>query len=81
MGLVREQITSEAVRDFLPHLLLGSVVRYEMPGLQAFNFLATRALGGGGVVSLNLDNQGKTYGQKVLGMPIKVPWTPELSTL
>ncbi len=40
---------AQSVQAFLPHLLKGTVVRYELPGVSALNFVATRALGGEGL--------------------------------
>ncbi len=55
------------------HLVNGPIVRFEAPGLNAFNFLLQDALGGGGMASLRIDPQGKAYGQMALEMMIKVP--------
>jgi hypothetical protein len=51
----------------------GRVVRFEAPGLNAFNFLLQDALGGGGMASLRIDPQGKAYGQMALEMMVQVP--------
>ena len=51
----------------------GDVVRFEAPGLHAFNFLLSDALGGGGMASRRIDPQGKAYGQRALEMRIPVP--------
>jgi hypothetical protein len=37
------------------------------------NFILKNALGDGGVASLNVDVQGKTYAQQLLAMPVKIP--------
>ena len=37
--------------------ILGRVCRYELPGINAFNFVLEDALGGGGVTSLRSDPQ------------------------
>jgi len=55
------------------HLVKGSVYRYEVPGINAFNFILTKSLGGGGVQSLQMDRQGKIYAQILLSLPITVP--------
>ena len=49
------------------------VTRFEMPGLNALNFLLTNALGGGGMASLRIDPQGKAFAQQLLDMPVLVP--------
>jgi hypothetical protein len=73
--LVKEQLTADAVKEYMKHLVFGKVIRYELPGSSAFNFVCTRALGGGGLNSMNMDRQGKCYAQMLLDFPIKVPLT------
>ena len=70
---IRQALTPAAVKERLAHLEVGRVERFECPGINALNFLAHGALGGGGAASLNLDPQGKTYGQILLDTPVPVP--------
>lgn len=70
---IRAALTESAVADYFDHLLEGEVYRFELPGINALNFLLTRSLGGGGVASLRADPQGKCYGQILLDYPIAVP--------
>ncbi|KAG0377098.1 hypothetical protein BGX24_006728 [Mortierella sp. AD032] len=70
---INQQLTSESVKEYMAHLAQGKVARYELPGIQALNFVLTRSLGGGGLSSLNLDRQGKSYGQMLLSYKVKVP--------
>ncbi|KAG0099035.1 hypothetical protein BGZ93_009432 [Podila epicladia] len=70
---INQQLTAESVKEYMTHLVQGKVVRYEFPGIQALNFVLTRSLGGGGLSSLNLDRQGKSYGQMLLSYKVKVP--------
>ncbi|MDP2228687.1 MAG: acyclic terpene utilization AtuA family protein [Moraxellaceae bacterium] len=73
---IRHALTEKSVADYMAHVLDGSnsvVSRYELPGMQALNFLLTNALGGGGMASLRIDPQGKAFGQQLLEMPVKVP--------
>ena len=72
-SIIYEQVTGEAVKSYLGHLIKGKVTRYHMPGLHAFNYVCTQALGGGGTQSLALDRQGKAYAQKLLSMKVDVP--------
>jgi hypothetical protein len=72
VALLRRELTPERVRAHLAHLVKGSVTRYEVPGLHAFNFLLTEALDGGGPSSLRPDPMGKGMAQMLLGMPIAV---------
>lgn len=61
------------VADYLSHLVKGPVVRYEVPGLNAFNFVLEQALDGGGPTSLRPDPLGKGMAQMLLGMEIVMP--------
>ncbi|KAI8058620.1 hypothetical protein BDF22DRAFT_666781 [Syncephalis plumigaleata] len=70
--LLRE-VTAASVKHYMSHLCRGDVFRFELPGIYALNFVLTRSLGGGGLSSLNIDRQGKTYAQMLLSMPIAVP--------
>lgn len=66
-------LTTERVAAWLAHLVKGRVTRYEVPGIQAFNFVCEQALGGGGMASLRNDPLGKGMGQILLSMPMQVP--------
>ncbi|WP_233270580.1 acyclic terpene utilization AtuA family protein [Chachezhania sediminis] len=70
---IRRSVTEAAVAQWFGHFVKGSVTRYEWPGLQGFNFLMDRALGGGGVASLRHDPQGKALAQVLLDLPVEVP--------
>ncbi|XP_067142774.1 uncharacterized protein [Centruroides vittatus] len=65
-------LSEAAVADYFVHLFENSesahhnVKRYYLPGINAFNFVLNRALGGGGVASLRSDPQGKALGQILL---------------
>jgi hypothetical protein len=73
LPLLREQLTPQAVQAWFAHLVLGRVERFEVPGLQALNFVMEQALGGGGVCSLRSDPLGKSYAQMLLDFPLQVP--------
>lgn len=73
---IRASLTEEAVAAYMAHVLDGDnskVTRFELPGLNALNFLMTNALGGGGIASLRIDPQGKAFAQQLLEMPVKIP--------
>jgi hypothetical protein len=70
--LVRE-LTAPRVKSFFGDWCEGPVERFELPNLEALNFVLYRALDGGGLASLRLDTQGKTYGYALLRMDIEVP--------
>jgi hypothetical protein len=69
--LVRE-VTAERVAAHFSGMLTGSVERFELPNLNALNFLLHGALGGGGTISLKTDAQGKTLSTALLRMEIEV---------
>jgi hypothetical protein len=73
MAIINENLTEARMADWFSHVLNGRVERFYMPGINAINFLMHDALGGGGVGSMNVDVQGKTYAQQLLMMPIDVP--------
>ena len=73
LPLLRDQLSANAVADWLAHRIDGPVERYDLPGIHAVNFVLHDALGGGGIASLRFDPQGKAYAQQLLDMPLRVP--------
>lgn len=69
----KSNITSELVKKHFKEIVKGDVIRYELPNLNAFNFILHDSLGGGGSGSLLNDAQGKTHGQAMLLMEVDVP--------
>ena len=69
--LVRE-VTSERVKDHFKGICKGKVERFELPNLQALNFLLHESLGGGGTLSLMTDAQGKTFSTALLRMMVEI---------
>jgi len=70
--LLRE-LTEDRVAAFLAHLGATSTRRFELPGIQAVNFLLTGGLGAGGTASLRFDPQGKAVAQQLLDIDIQIP--------
>ncbi|HLJ50199.1 MAG TPA: hypothetical protein VKU01_29500 [Bryobacteraceae bacterium] len=68
-----EQVTADRVKQHFLGVCQGEVERYELPNLNALNFLLHQALDGGGTLSLKTDAQGKTYSSALLRMEIDVP--------
>lgn len=58
--ILREQLTAECVMQAFAHVATGPVRRYELPKLQALNFVIEGALGGGVTRSLAQDVHGKS---------------------
>lgn len=76
LPFIRNAVTQESISDYLNHLLDSSdskVSRWELSGINGFNFLIENCLGGGGIASSRIDPQGKTYAQMLLDMEIPVP--------
>ncbi|PLC05457.1 terpene utilization protein AtuA [Variovorax sp. RO1] len=71
LPLLRAQLTEARVAAWLAHLVKGRVTRYDVPGIDAFNFVCEQALGGGGMASLRNDPLGKGMGQILLAMPVR----------
>ena len=71
--LLVQHVTRDAVRAHFMGAITGDVDRFELPNLNALNFLLHGALGGGGTLSLKTDAQGKVYTTALLRMIIEVP--------
>lgn len=69
--LVRE-VTAERVKKHFAGICHGAVERFELPNLNALNFLLHESLGGGGTLSLMTDAQGKTFSTALLRMKIEI---------
>ena len=69
--LIRKEVTAERVKEFFKGICEGEVIRYELPNINALNFILNNTLGGGGTVSLKLDAQGKTLAPALLKMKIE----------
>ena len=72
-GVIAKQVTAERVKEHFGDFCLGTVTRYDLPRIHAFNFVLTRCLGGGGTVSLHIDTQGKTYAAALMRLKVEVP--------
>jgi hypothetical protein len=66
-------VTAERVKQHFKSICKGEVERFELPNLEALNFLLHESLGGGGTLSLMTDAQGKTFSMALLRMQIEVP--------
>lgn len=70
--LLAKQVTRSRVARHFKGMVSG-VERFELPNLNALNFLLHGALDGGGTISLKTDAQGKVYSTALLRMDIPVP--------
>jgi hypothetical protein len=64
--ILREQLTADRVMRAFAHVAKGPVRRYELPKLQALNFVIEGALGGGVTRSLAQDAHGKSLSSLML---------------
>ena len=71
--LIAEQLTLDRVRKHFEGVIEGDVERFELPNLNALNFLLHGALDGGGTLSLKTDAQGKVFSTAMLRMLLEVP--------
>ena len=69
--ILREQLTVERVSRAFGHVVKGPIRRYELPKLQALNFVLEGALGGGVTRSLAQDAHGKSL--SALMLTIELP--------
>ncbi|HMG69676.1 MAG TPA: hypothetical protein VK544_01080 [Gemmatimonadaceae bacterium] len=71
--VLKEFVTRNRVAEHFRGMIDGEVDRFELPNLNALNFLLHGALDGGGTLSLKTDAQGKVYSTALLRMVIDVP--------
>lgn len=72
-ALLAEQITADRVLALFAHRGATGCVRYELPGLHAFNFVVDEVLEGGVNGSLNLDGHGKSNSFRLLSLTVELP--------
>lgn len=65
-----EKITANKVKEHFSEIILGDIVRYEMPNISSLLFVCQQALGGGVTTSLVMDTHGKTLSYALLEMEI-----------
>jgi len=70
--VVTENFVSRVFEAYLDHPK-STVVRWNMPGISAMNFMLYNSLGDGGFASLRLDAQGKGFAQLLLEAVVDVP--------
>lgn len=70
--VLRREVTAERVKRHFEGITQGEVVRYELPRINALNFVMQRALAGGVTRSLRMDIHGKALSSLLLTMEIDV---------
>jgi hypothetical protein len=71
--VLEKYLTRDRVAEHFAGLITGGVERFELPNLNALNFLLHGALDGGGTLSLKTDAQGKVFSTALLRMVVDVP--------
>jgi hypothetical protein len=66
-------LTPQRVAEHFAHNGPSRVERFDLPGMDAMNFLLHDVLGGGGMASLRTDNLAKAFAQVLLCMQVPVP--------
>jgi hypothetical protein len=69
---IAESLTLDRVATHFAEMIDGPVERFELPNLNALNFLLHGALDGGGTLSLKTDAQGKVFSTALLRMVLDV---------
>ena len=80
-AFLQSALTAECIGDFFSGLKPEKVERFELPRVQALNFLLHHVLGGGASLSLRTDTQGKLLGTAVLELELPRPdnWSEMVS--
>jgi len=71
--VLERYVTRERVAAHFHGIITGKVERYELPNLNALNFLLHGALDGGGTLSLKTDAQGEVFSTAMLRMVLDIP--------
>jgi hypothetical protein len=67
---MRKHLTEAVVEHYFRPLGGRAVTRYDVPNLEALNFVLVDILAGGGSRSLRIDSQGKTLGMALLELQV-----------
>ena len=70
---LKQHLTETRVAEFFLPFRPRQVERFELPGIQALNYVLKNVLAGGASQSLKSDNQGKTLGLAILEMSLPRP--------
>lgn len=71
-------LTTERVARHFAHRFPSAVMRYDLPRLDAFNFVLDDLLEGGVNASLGLDGHGKTLSFYLLGLTLELDAEAEM---
>ena len=73
-GLLREQVTEDAVRVIFGPITKGGITRHEVPAIGALNFVLDEVLQGGRSRTLAFEESGKALSSLMLTLPVRVPF-------
>ena len=71
-SLLLKEVTAKKVQEHFGFRHPSAVKRYELPNLNALNFVIDDVLDGGVNLSLNLDSHGKSLSYWLLAMEINI---------
>ena len=78
LSAIDRELTEEKVFQYFRHYFPveaecdKAVVKYQVPGIHALNYVLKGVLGGGGVASLRVDPQGKAMAQMLLDIELEL---------
>lgn len=70
--VIEKKVTAEVVKEHFGDEVKGTVTRFDVPGLNAFNFVLRQGLGGGATRSLRMDFTGKAMCMALLALEIQI---------
>jgi hypothetical protein len=70
-GWLRDYLTAERLRAWLPEPFDGPIDRYELANVAALNFVLRGYLGEGAAANVRIDNQAKLLGELIRARPIE----------
>lgn len=72
-GVLLSRLTAVRVHDYFKQLGVTRVQRFELPNVEALNFVLYDALAGGASRSLRIDTQGKLLATALLELTLYLP--------
>ena len=69
--LLCDEVTIDKVKAHFKDIVFGDIVRYELPNIQALQFVCQQALSSGVTTSLVMDTHGKTLSYALLELSIE----------
>lgn len=70
--ILKQKLHPVLLKQWFGDRVFGEIIRYELAGMKAFNFMLHDALDGGGTQSLRIDAQGKSFAAALLTQTIYV---------